>query len=77
MFRSRLAPVFAALVLALIFSGITSAAEKTTEMPDFSMMPRSEIPVEYTWRVEDIYPTYDDWLKDKEAVAQLVPRIDE
>ena len=77
MFRSRLAPVFAALVLVSIFSGITAAAEKATEIPDYSMKPRAEIPAEYTWRVDDIYPTYEDWLKDKEAVAQLVPQIDE
>jgi len=76
MFRSRLAPFFTALMLALLLSGIAIAAEKATEVPDFSMKPRSEVPVEYTWRVEDIYSTYEDWQKDKDALSQLIPRID-
>lgn len=76
MFRSRLAPFFAALMLALLLSGIAIAAEKTTDVPDYSMKPRSEVPVEYTWRVEDIYPTYEDWQKDKDALSQLIPLID-
>ncbi len=74
MLRSRLAPLVAALALALLFSGAAIAQEK--EVPDYSMKPRSEVPVEYTWRVEDIYATYDDWAKDKEALAALIPQID-
>jgi len=77
MSRSRLAPFLAALVLALLLSGIAVAAEKAKDVPDYSMKPRSEVPVEYTWRVEDIYATYDDWQKDKDAVAKLIAQIDE
>ncbi len=74
MLRARLVPLFAALALALLFSGVAIAQEK--EVPDYSMKPRSEVPVEYTWRVEDIYATYDDWVKDKDALAALIPQID-
>jgi oligoendopeptidase F len=76
MFRSRRALFFSALMLALLLSGIAIAAEKAKEVPDYSMKPRSEVPVEYTWRVEDIYATYEDWQKDKDALSQLIPQID-
>jgi oligoendopeptidase F len=77
MFRSRHAIFVATLALALLFSGHAIAAEKAKEIPDYSMKPRSEIPVEYTWRVEDIYATHEDWLKDKAAFEKLIPLVDE
>ncbi|MGD1048491.1 MAG: oligoendopeptidase F [Candidatus Krumholzibacteriaceae bacterium] len=77
MLRSRHALFAAVLVLVLLLSGIVTAAEKGKEIPDFSMKPRSEVPVQYTWRIEDIYPTYEDWQKDKGAVVQLIAQIDE
>jgi oligoendopeptidase F len=77
MFRPRFAVFAAVIVFALLFSGLAVAAEKEKAVPDFSMKPRSEVPVEYTWRVEDIYPTYDDWVKDKEAGLKLIAQIDE
>jgi oligoendopeptidase F len=75
MFRSRLAILSAALAFALLLSGTAVAAEK--EIPDYSLKPRSEVHVQYTWRVEDIYPTYEDWAKDKDAVVKLIAQIDE
>lgn len=75
MFRFR--PVMlAVLLVVLALSGGAVAAEQSKEVPDFSMKPRSEVPVEYTWRVEDIYPTYEDWQKDKEALVALIARIE-
>jgi oligoendopeptidase F len=77
MFRRRSAVLTAVVVFMLLLSGLSVAAEKAKAIPDFSMTPRSEVPVEYTWRLEDIYPTYDDWAKDKDAVVALIARIDE
>ena len=65
----------AAIVIALFLAGYVVAAEK--EIPDFSTKPRSEVPVEYTWRIEDLFPTYEDWQKDKDALVSLSSRIDE
>jgi oligoendopeptidase F len=78
--RSRLAILTALLgpgllALALLVSGPRVAAEKG--IPDYSMTPRAEVPVKYTWRVEDIYPTLEDWQKDKEALVKLIAEVSE
>ena len=75
MFRPRFAVLAVCIALALLLSGIAVAQEK--EIPDYSLKPRSEVPAQYTWRVEDIYPTYEDWVKDKDAVVKLIAQIDE
>lgn len=36
---------------------------------------RKDIPVEFKWKLEDIYPTDADWEKDFNAVPKLVERI--
>lgn len=36
---------------------------------------RSEVPAEYKWRLEDIYPTDADWEKDVEKAKQLADQI--
>jgi oligoendopeptidase F len=75
MAKSRFLICAVVFMLAVLFSGLAVAAEK--EIPDYSMKPRSEVPVQYTWRVEDIYPTYEEWQKDKNALEQLIAQIDE
>jgi len=75
MLRFRHLMCIAVLALALLLSGSVGAAEK--EIPDYSMKPRSEVPLEYTWRLEDIYPTYEDWQRDKDAFVRLISQIDE
>ncbi|HVO77114.1 MAG TPA: M3 family oligoendopeptidase, partial [Candidatus Bathyarchaeia archaeon] len=77
MLRSRLATFAAALVLVTLVWGSVIATETGKVIPDFSMKSRSEVPVQYTWRIEDIYPTYEDWQKDKDVVVKLIAQIDE
>ena len=36
---------------------------------------RSEIKTEYTWRLEDIFATDDDWEKEFAAVREMIPGI--
>ncbi|WP_458414301.1 oligoendopeptidase F [Schinkia sp. CFF1] len=38
---------------------------------------RSEIPTEDTWRLEDIFPTDDDWEKEFKAIKEMIPSIGE
>ncbi|HPS65282.1 MAG TPA: oligoendopeptidase F, partial [Ignavibacteria bacterium] len=47
------------------------------EIPDYSMTPRSEVPKEYKWRIEDIYKTKDDWRADKSNVESMASKIDD
>jgi oligoendopeptidase F len=46
-------------------------------IPDYSTTDRKDIPVEYTWKIEDIYPTPEDWQKDKGKYMQMIDQIDE
>ncbi|MBA4602081.1 oligoendopeptidase F [Thermoactinomyces mirandus] len=37
---------------------------------------RSEIPAEFTWRLEDIFPSDEDWNKEYDEIKKLIPGID-
>lgn len=67
---------FALFVLFMfsIPSFIFSQNEKT--IPDFSLTERKDIPVEYTWKIEDIYPDMDAWKADKEEAVKLILKVD-
>lgn len=43
---------------------------------DYSTTDRKDIPVEFTWKIEDIYPTIDAWKKEKEEVMIRMEKID-
>lgn len=65
--------VFIIIPLALTLTAQTSQVK----IPDYSTTNRKDIPVEYTWKIEDIYSTPDAWQKDKEQYMQMIDRIDE
>jgi len=48
---------------------------RETEIPDFSHHSRHQIPVEYTWRIEDIYPDMESWNKDKARFKEMMDQI--
>ena len=62
------------LTAILITITITSAQDK--KIPDYSLAERKDIPVEYTWKIEDLYTSLDEWKADKENAAQMITRID-
>lgn len=37
---------------------------------------RSDVPKEYTWAVEDLYASDEDWKKDLEKIKGMIPRIE-
>lgn len=39
------------------------------------ILNRSEVPVEFTWNLEDLYPTDDAWLEDLEALQKAVTEL--
>ena len=51
-------------------------AESESKIPDYSLTERKDIPVEYTWQVEDLYPSIEAWEKEKTAVVEMMGRID-
>ena len=46
------------------------------KVPDYSTTPRSEVPEQYKWKIEDIYATKADWDKDKQEVISLAGKVD-
>lgn len=64
------------LVLALLFVLPAAGSDPKKDIPDYSTTPRNDIPTEFTWKIDDIYPTMADWKKDKEALLALTKRID-
>jgi oligoendopeptidase F len=61
--------------LMLVCVAASGVAQETT-IPDFSNLPRSEVPTAYTWRIEDLYPDMDAWKRDRDVVQGLIAQID-
>ena len=63
------------IFFAVIFiSSILVAQEKT--IPDYSSTPRKDVPVEFTWKIDDLYPGYEAWQKEKEELIALASQVD-
>lgn len=67
---------FISICLAIIMFTSTVNAQKK-DIPDYSMTPRSQVPKEYKWHMEDIYKTRDEWRADKSKVEGMLEKIDE
>ncbi len=66
------------LMFVIVFSSLNWAQSgKSSAIPDFSNIPRKDIPVEYTWRIEDIYADMDAWNSDKKAAEVLIAQLDD
>jgi oligoendopeptidase F len=65
------------LLIFVLTTPITAEDSSTSKIPDYSLTERKDIPVEYTWRVEDIYPGIQEWKKDKALVEQSINKLQE
>ena len=70
--RSFSGIVFCCLLLA----GAGTILADDPKIPDYSSTPRSQVPVQYTWRIEDLYPSVEAWTADKERVVRLIGEVD-
>jgi oligoendopeptidase F len=64
------------LVSFVLLLAITSFPQEV-KIPDYSTTPRKDVPDEYKWKLEDLYPSYEAWQKDKEELIKLVSQIDQ
>ncbi|HUU06549.1 MAG TPA: M3 family oligoendopeptidase [Patescibacteria group bacterium] len=69
------------LVLAIIVFFIGSQCvlafnQDEGKIPDFSNRPRSEVPVEFTWNAEDLFPSLDAWKTEMNSFSQDMEVID-
>lgn len=62
-------------MLALFFAGNTATGQDK-KIPDYSNTERSAVPVEFTWKIEDIYPNADVWKSDLEKVKKMSAQIE-
>ena len=74
--RNRTSLVILALC-AILLPGLLAAADEMKKVPDYSLKPRAEVPVEHTWKIEDLYASEADWRAEKERAAADIARIDE
>lgn len=62
------------LVLLMALPAPAQSQEK--QIPDFSTKDRKDVPVEFTWKIEDLYPNVEAWQKDKQAVQEMINRLE-
>ncbi|MFC1613987.1 oligoendopeptidase F [Gemmatimonadota bacterium] len=66
---------FKVTMVALIFWGAVSTPD-TYGAEVKQALTRDKIDPRYKWRLEDIYPTDEDWERDFEEVRKMVPEIE-
>ena len=69
------------LVLAIIVFFIGSQCvlafnQDEGKIPDFSNRPRSEVPVEFTWNAEDLFPSLNEWKAEMKSFSRDMEAID-
>ena len=75
--RFKMKTILCLVLMVILVGPLVSRAGSEQEIPDYSTTERKDIPVEYTWKIEDIYPTAAAWEKDKALLIQMIDRIDE
>ena len=64
----------AILLLPLLMVGKDDKLQKA--IPDYSLNDRKDVPVEYTWKIEDLFASTAEWQAEKENMIGRVARID-
>jgi oligoendopeptidase F len=64
-------------VLAIVMPILANAQGKPEDkkVPDYSNTARKEIPQEYTWRIEDVYPNVAAWRADKDKATAMLEQV--
>jgi oligoendopeptidase F len=63
------------LLLPALNRPVMAGDQPQSKIPDYSLTERKDIPIEYTWRVEDIYPDMEACKKDKALVNELINQL--
>lgn len=63
-------------LLSILLAGGLFADMKEKKVPDYSNTERSQVPVEYKWKIEDIYPSYDLWKADVAKVTEKINGVE-
>lgn len=65
------------LILFLSLALFSSLFAQDVKIPDYSTVPRKDVPEEYKWKISDIYPSVDAWKLDKEKLKSLLSKVEE
>lgn len=71
----RAASLLLPAVLIAPASGPLSAKPAMPNIPDYSQTPRTGVPTEFTWKVEDLFKDQAAWRAELNAVQQDVAKI--
>lgn len=69
---------FMAFMVLLTLTPFTTSANTNhnqSDIPDYSMTERKDVPVEWTWKIDDIYPDKNTWEKDKARVNDMINEL--
>jgi len=74
--KKSLTFLFYIILITLILINLNMATAQEKNIPDYSMTERKDIPVEYTWKIEDLYETVQEWNADKTRLSEMIAGID-
>ncbi len=69
--------IFLSLIAVLLSPAAAAAEDEMKKIPDYSLLERGRVPLEHTWKIEDLYAAESDWQAEKEAVTRDIAAIDE
>lgn len=64
------------LTFILMFNNTITLGQESKQIPDYSLTERKDVPAEYTWKIEDLFPNDKAWSDEKEAVRTKILLID-
>lgn len=67
---------FLLVFLSVILFSSNKDSLNLKSIPDFSLQDRKLVPSEFTWKIEDIYPSKAEWEKDKKDLLALNSKFD-
>lgn len=74
--KKFLLPLILMIVILIPLTGFSAlSGEQEKKIPNFSSAPRNQIPIEYTWKTDDIYPDQNAWEADVELLKKMTPGI--
>ncbi len=63
------------IMVVLLGLPFTIFSETGQQIPDYSTTDRQDVPREFKWSIEDLYPSIKAWEKDKAAAMKMLENI--
>jgi oligoendopeptidase F len=71
----KLKKSIAVWIPAMAAAGLILAAAEQERVPDYSQTERKDIPRQFTWSIEDIYPSIAAWEQDCQLLREMIERV--